>query len=90
MDRISEKTIISAPVATAQRDHLARLAAANERSLSGEVRRALDSYLRLAGPYEDAGGLSSSSLPPAADPAERVETSEDLVRQSSSTPLAGQ
>ena len=41
------KTIISAQVETAQRGRLAALAAANERSLSGELRRAVDTYLRL-------------------------------------------
>ena len=47
---MDEKTIISAQVATVQRDRLADLAAANERSLSGEVRLALDVYLRLTDP----------------------------------------
>lgn len=50
MHGTSEKTILSAQVATAQRDRLAHLAAANERSLSGEVRRALENHLRLFEP----------------------------------------
>lgn len=59
----SEKTILSAYVPTAQRDRLADLAAANERSLSGEVRRALDTYLRL---NTDFSAASSTSAPPFA------------------------
>jgi hypothetical protein len=62
MDGTSEKTILSAQVATSQRDRLAHLAAAHERSLSGEVRRALDTYLRL---NEDPGVVP---VPPLGRP----------------------
>jgi hypothetical protein len=47
---MDEKVILSAQVPTAQRDRLAHLAATHDRSLSGEVRRALDTYLRLIDP----------------------------------------
>lgn len=50
---MSEKVILSAQVASSQRDRLAHLAAANERSLSGEVRRALENHLRLFEPSLD-------------------------------------
>jgi hypothetical protein len=66
------KTVLSVQVATAQRDRLARLAAAHERSLSGEMRRALDTYIRL------------NQAAPSQVPAARDETSEP--RQSSSSP----
>jgi hypothetical protein len=66
---MEEKVILSAQVATVQRDQLARLAAANERSLSGEVRRAVDTYLRLSEPYQDPGAAS-------APPLGRLETDE--------------
>ena len=55
------KTIISAQVDTAQRDRLADLAVVNRRSLSGELRRALDTYLRLAEPTQQASPLDCRS-----------------------------
>jgi hypothetical protein len=60
---ISEKVILSAQVAATQRDRLADLAATNERSLSGELRRAVAIYLRLAEPPES---FSTVELPPSA------------------------
>jgi len=75
------KTIISAQVDTSQRDRLADLAMVNRRSLSGELRRALDTYLRLAEPTASfsLGGTSSaanrggSGTLPARLPADGVE-----------------
>ena len=48
MNGTTEKTIISAQMPTTVRDRLRHLADTNERSLSGEVRRAIDTYLRFA------------------------------------------
>jgi hypothetical protein len=56
-----EKTIISAQMPTIVRDRLAHLAVTNERSLSGELRRAVDTHLRLND--VDFSGASSTSAP---------------------------
>jgi hypothetical protein len=49
MERVRERTIISAEVEAEQRDALKQLAREHERSLSGEVRKAIGLYLRIAG-----------------------------------------
>ena len=59
MEGIDEKTILSAQVAVSQRDQLARLAAAHSRSLSGELRRAVDVYIRI----QDPGALPPLDRP---------------------------
>jgi hypothetical protein len=61
MNGTSEKTIISAQMPTIVRDRLAHLAATNERSLSGELRRAVDTHLRLND--TDFSGAPSTSAP---------------------------
>ncbi len=75
MNGTGEKTIISAQMPTIVRDRLAHLAATNERSLSGEVRRAVDTYLRLNDadfsrgtlrPFVDADAGRGSGVAPAA------------------------
>ena len=63
---MSEKVILSAQVASSQRDRLAHLAAANERSLSGEVRRALENHLRLFDPSLHPVDAGRRASPPAA------------------------
>jgi hypothetical protein len=47
MDQIGEKVIISTQVPARTRAELVHLANENERSLSGEMRRAFDLYLRV-------------------------------------------
>jgi hypothetical protein len=64
MEGMNKKVILSAQVPTVQRDRLAHLAAAHERSLRGEVRRALDTYLRLAEPPEDFSSTGRASSAP--------------------------
>ena len=56
---MESKTIISAQVAIPVRDELARLAEAADRSLSGEIRRALAEHLarELERAKQQEGGL---------------------------------
>jgi hypothetical protein len=58
VEKVSEKTIISAQVPTLVRDDLARLASQREHSLSAEVRAALRLHLRVQDVQD-----SSSELP---------------------------
>jgi hypothetical protein len=73
---ISEKVILSAQVASSQRDRLAHLATVNERSLSGEVRRALDTYLRLSEPSPPHVNFSEGATGGVAPSAARGEDAD--------------
>jgi len=50
---MSDSTVISAAVPAVVRDQLAKLAAAHDRSLSAELRRAASLYLRVESRSED-------------------------------------
>jgi hypothetical protein len=69
MKGMHAKTILSAQVAVPQRDQLARLAAAHERSLSGKLRRAVDVYLRLTDPPLPSSAGTDASRADAASAA---------------------
>jgi hypothetical protein len=68
MNDASEKTVISAQVPTPLRDELASLAGVHGRSLSGEMRRAIELHLHLSTLSDVGGELPSLTAPSSVAP----------------------